>query len=858
MFRARLMVFVCGMAAAVVSATPAPQDASRAFQIGPLEAPADRLTSLVVGPVTITAFNPVTITPLEDATEFYFTARNTGAAAVTLQFTSWSELQASKNISRTVLMKFFGFESQAQPVNVPLNAGETRTLGFFIGKDSPPETVAQYDLPFRVQVVETGQQGTMTITIVNDGRERDLFKLGTKSATITGRVTSSDGVPLAGALVTIALWNERIPSFRQTFDQPNEIRTDSNGRYSVHVFSIDEIKTIFGSRSIPYRTVDYFLTAEADGYSVNYRAAIAPATGQTVTVDATLQPAAQKASYTLVGELPTDGRQSYWWIKFAGSGDRVVSVQGQHPPELHLPGHIIAVDLTGKELWRVPTGDECWGLDVSPDGRVIAAACHDGFLYLVSDVGQLLYKLQAAPSGQASRETRFSPDGQHVLVEGGPGDFLVVNVQTGKVVWKSSSAALPAGDASIGAYRSRWSPDGKRLVASGPNGPIAMFTSDGQLLWRGHVGVGQLWLEIDSAYNVYAAGKDREVFSFDKDGKLRWNYAIAHTSNAATRGITADGTFMIAPTFNGLLQAFDSNGGVLWQHLMPTVAAVSPNGSPINQVLGPGHNALAMTPTGSLVAVGTRGYQVLVYDRNGTLLWKHTSSVRTDFKGGTPGPYVGANAVAISTDGKYIAAGYADSVIRIFAASGAPSAPTGLVASASGSSVTLAWSAPASAPAPDTYVIEAGSATGLADLASFSTGTAATTFSATGVASGTYYVRVRAGNAAGNSAPSNEATLVVGGGSCTAPGAPANLAIVSASSGNVVLTWTGASGSPTSYVVEAGSAPGGANLANSDLGTAATSLTASGVASGTYYVRVRGKNSCGVGASSNEVTLNVS
>src|SRR5439155_15865978 len=68
---------------------------------------------------------------------------------------------------------------------------------------------------------------------------------------------------------------------------------------------------------------------------------------------------------------------------------------------------------------------------------------------------------------------------------------------------------------------------------------------------------------------------------------------------------------------------------------------------------------------------------------------------------------------------------------------------------------------------PTTYVIEAGSATTRSDLANFRTNSVALTFTAGGVANGTYYVRVRAANSAGVSAPSNEAVLTVGS---SAPG----------------------------------------------------------------------------------------
>jgi hypothetical protein len=94
---------------------------------------------------------------------------------------------------------------------------------------------------------------------------------------------------------------------------------------------------------------------------------------------------------------------------------------------------------------------------------------------------------------------------------------------------------------------------------------------------------------------------------------------------------------------------------------------------------------------------------------------------------------------------------------------GAPNAPSGLTASASGSSVFLSWTAPASGCVAAGFVIEAGSTAGSSNLAYVNTGSTATTFSAAGVGAGTYYVRVRAANSSGASGPSNEVTLVVDG-----------------------------------------------------------------------------------------------
>ena len=184
---------------------------------------------------------------------------------------------------------------------------------------------------------------------------------------------------------------------------------------------------------------------------------------------------------------------------------------------------------------------------------------------------------------------------------------------------------------------------------------------------------------------------------------------------------------------------------------------------------------------------------------------------------------------------------------------GAPGAPQGLAAGASGSSVTMSWTAPAIGGYPSSYLIEAGSATGLVDLARIATGNPTTSFVATGVWNGQYFLRVRATNAWGTSAPSNERPVVV---DLSAPGAPSGLTW-SAAGSSLSMRWNPpASGEvPAAYTVEAGSAPGLSDVAAFSTASPATSYAVSAVANGTYFVRVKAANAVGLSASSNEVTL---
>lgn len=180
------------------------------------------------------------------------------------------------------------------------------------------------------------------------------------------------------------------------------------------------------------------------------------------------------------------------------------------------------------------------------------------------------------------------------------------------------------------------------------------------------------------------------------------------------------------------------------------------------------------------------------------------------------------------------------------ACSSPPPPPTPHTADTGGLFVDLGWG---SAVGASSYVLEVGSATGAANLAVVNLGNRMS-FQVTAPAA-TYFTRVRAVNACGSSAPSNEVAFTA---ACVGPPAPASLTFTKAG-GLVTLNWASSLGA-TAYLLQVGTAPGASNLFSGSVGTATTlTFPANAVAAGTYYFRVAAVGACGQGAAAPELTI---
>ena len=191
-----------------------------------------------------------------------------------------------------------------------------------------------------------------------------------------------------------------------------------------------------------------------------------------------------------------------------------------------------------------------------------------------------------------------------------------------------------------------------------------------------------------------------------------------------------------------------------------------------------------------------------------------------------------------------------------------PTAPLGLVASAqSASQIELSWQPPSSDGNSTIvgYVVERSVNSGTTwSVLVQDTGSNATTFSDTGLASGTTYsYRVSAINGEGTGIPSNTSSATTASSTQGVPSPPTGLAATPLSYSQINLSWTTPSSNGGSsilgYEIER-SANGGATWSPvmPDTGSTATTFSDTGLGAGkTYLYRVSAINSMGTSIPSN-------
>lgn len=619
----------------------------------------DRTETYQLGPVRITATPVVTVTDLEKGTNLYFTFSNSASSPVVVRVANWSSVAASRPNWLLHFWPVIDVEVSADgSFDVAVAANGSTTLKIYMSNESPPG-VSTATYRYRFELGGASVEIPMAVTWTN-GEFGDIGQRVPESARLMGRVVDASGAPVAGATVSAFLGNGL---------WKRGGTTDARGAFTIPLVSDEGMVALTGGRTTKPKA-QWHLTVDKPGYRLAADPSLRLEHGKIRDCTVRLSGLAQ-STYSLTGDVHFDDPYGFWDMEFFGAGDRVVATPGWHPTEAvnvsptPRPGHIVAVDLAGKVLWRVPVGDWCWRIAIHPAGAPIATNCADGYLRIIDANGVVLKQIQiSAPTGYNSAAgLAFSPDGTKLFTGARNPGPMVLDTTTWATLWTVPGDIMMA----------QWSDTDAGLVTASLTGVINSFTSSGALRWRRGIGGVPLYINVDARGRVTVSGKSHTAYSWDANGTPLWNYELSNTTNRTRygRGASADGDYLFFAGQQGLEQALDSSGRLLWERLLPESLERAPSGNMQSRLHNPGHGATYVTPDGSYVVLGARMNQVFVFSRDGSVLWSSEQypARRADFDE-TRAYHPNANAVTATPDGRTIVAGYSDGTIRIFTKKG--------------------------------------------------------------------------------------------------------------------------------------------------------------------------------------------
>jgi titin len=182
-----------------------------------------------------------------------------------------------------------------------------------------------------------------------------------------------------------------------------------------------------------------------------------------------------------------------------------------------------------------------------------------------------------------------------------------------------------------------------------------------------------------------------------------------------------------------------------------------------------------------------------------------------------------------------------------------PTAPTSLVATASGTStVDLTWTDTSSNETG--FVLERSTSAAFSGATSRTLAAGTTSATETGLAPATtYYFRLKATGSGGDSGYSNTATATTASAPApTVPAAPTGLTATATGATTVDLRWTDASTDETGFVLDRSTTSAFSTVVSRNLPAGTTATTDTGLAAATtYYYRVRAINGAGSSTPSN-------
>jgi len=276
---------------------------------------------------------------------------------------------------------------------------------------------------------------------------------------------------------------------------------------------------------------------------------------------------------------------------------------------------------------------------ISSDGNSIVVG--SGLLYILSHNGQL----QATqPYGD---NVVITPDGSTIVSSYGPSLYFFKQNFTGNP--KSFAGIHEIWDTQLLNFISSLSiSDNGKMVALSTQGSglMEVYSSKGHLIGYNNQSYYPV-VKISSDGRVIVGLSQEGMTFMDKYGYSRTNFNLSVVSDPTVMALSSNGDTV-----------FFNDAQRIW------CASTNSNESAIWSSLAPGDiNALAATPSGSDVVIGTNNGYVDHFDKNGSLTWEYNIN-----QNGTRGSMV--QSVAISDNGANVIAGTFDGKTLMFSSDG--------------------------------------------------------------------------------------------------------------------------------------------------------------------------------------------
>lgn len=385
----------------------------------------------------------------------------------------------------------------------------------------------------------------------------------------------------------------------------------------------------------------YTVEVQAAGYEVYVEERLKPTEADSITRDIYLTPLSQSVDFqaSWLEKLDYPG---VWRVRPTKNWDYLAVAMGKHPDPWDqkppVPTSVYLFKANGELVWKYPLPDTVWGMDVAPDGSLVAAGTNNGKLYVIDTTGKLVWS-KDLPS--MLREVRFSNNGTYLSVEANP--IQIFDAKTGGIFLEYDSGI----DTHWRGITFR--PDDKQVAIAGAGALILLDLETRKLLWQKYISGVPYDVKFTADFSrIVVADKGDTLWSYSRQGDLLWRKP--DLTVLTDMDMTADGSQILTLSHDGTLRMFDRDGNLIWRRAFGSA----------------GHNGLDMTADGKYIVVGGgfrdvfRGedfpYAMFLLDGDGNLLWKHSES------GPISDPYhpylISAMTVAVSEDGSKIVAGY--------------------------------------------------------------------------------------------------------------------------------------------------------------------------------------------------------